>query len=77
LADSGHDGANDDGGFDDEAAGSIGGDNDPFGAVEEFADADAAAIVDVEDYGLRFHGVKCIPPWGNVKSLSSPLAPSG
>ena len=47
LADSGHDGSYDDGGLHDEAAGAIGGNHDPFGAFEEFADADSAAIVDV------------------------------
>ena len=55
LADPRDDGTHDDGGLDNESAHSVGCDHDSIDADEEFADADPASVVDIEDYRLCFH----------------------
>jgi hypothetical protein len=42
-------------GFNDQATGSVSSNDDPFSTFEKLADTDTAAIVNIEDYRLRFH----------------------
>jgi hypothetical protein len=77
LTNAWHDGAHDDGGFNDEAARAIGGDNHAVDAFEKLPDADPASIVDIKDYGLRFHDGYRIPPGGNVYRSPWVSAPWG